>query len=362
MGSKAFSRVVGRLCSATRTTVIESSHGGKAAKPQLVAQHAATGAARCTMGAQGGKLVSNLELQMRAEAGSTVMIDSVLPVKMLPEKNQSEYGIGIHASAENDALLVITPEAHVPHLDAHTGLWSRYDLSPRGSLIAVQLADLKNQAARPPTVGGRYTSRTRVHLTTDTSPTGGSGGTASREGASDAFRADKSHPHIGLSCSLPAVSSCGFTFAAEPSWSCDWTYGRRFKGVTMGSPKTNVIASVLLFGHRAAPVSQRFQKLEETEPMPVTMDASWLRSSRRRSVHASLGLAGDAHVAVQEIPLREGEAGEGKGSCSSHGSAPSTGRTCTGYSPIASHLSRAKLGLHLMRARSRPLRRRHRGR
>ena len=38
------------------------------------------------------------------------MIDSVLPVKMLPEKNQSEYGIGIHASAENDSLLVIVPE------------------------------------------------------------------------------------------------------------------------------------------------------------------------------------------------------------------------------------------------------------
>ena len=41
--------------------------------------------------------------------------------------------------------------------------------------------------------------------------------------------------------------------------------------------------------------------------MPVTLDAPWLRSTRRRSVHQALGLAGDAHVALQEIPLREGQ-------------------------------------------------------
>ena len=49
----------------------------------------------------------------------------------------------------------------------------------------------------------------------------------------------------------PSVSSCGVRFAAEPSWQCDWTYGRRFQGLVMGTPTTNVIATVLLAGPRA---------------------------------------------------------------------------------------------------------------
>ena len=46
---------------------------------------------------------------------------------------------------ESGALLVITPDAHVPCREAHAGLWTRYDLSPSSSLVSVQLADLHEQ-------------------------------------------------------------------------------------------------------------------------------------------------------------------------------------------------------------------------
>lgn len=217
------------------------------------------------------------------------MVDSTSPVKLLPSHMSTEYGIGIHASAEDESLLVITPDAHVPHLDAWTGLWTRYDLSPQASLVSVQLADLKAQASRPPKVGGRYTSRTRVHFTTGTRTV------ESNLNISGIFNATQFHArdalsHIGTSCSLPSVSSCGFEFAAEPSWSCDWTYGRRFKGIVMGSPTTNVIATVLLRGTRAQAVTNQFQQLDALGKDGVT-------------AHAKLGLHGDAHLALQSVAL-----------------------------------------------------------
>lgn len=212
------------------------------------------------------------------------------PVKFLPHKVGCEYGIGIHANVEDDALLVITPEAHVPHLDAQSGLWTRYDLSPGSSLVSVQLADLRNQAARPPTVGGRYTSRTRIHHA------GGyqaSDGEESAEGeplndAREGFVASDSLGHISTSCALPSTSSCGRAFAAEPSWQCDWTYGRRFKGLVMGTPTTNVIASIIISGPRSLPVSEKFRDLEG------------------RHSHRAIGLLGDVHLAIQEKQLPSG--------------------------------------------------------
>ena len=254
------------------------------------------------------------------------MIDSTLPVKLLPSDDGNEFGIGIHASIENNSLLVITPDAHVPHLDAWSGLWTRYDLSPGASLVSVQLADLKAQAARrtpsprsfqrldlvsipprsrplfcfpsstsphtasaslacaaAPKVGGRYTSRTRVHHT-ETGPVSSKFVNEAPEYTQ--FQADDSLSHIGVSCSLPSVSSGGRTFSAEPSWSCDWTYGRRFKGLVMGSPTTNVIASILLTGPRARAVTDQFRALDND------LDK-----------HSMLGLRGDAHLALQDVSM-----------------------------------------------------------
>jgi hypothetical protein len=310
--TRSFSHLTGRLCSLTRKTNIVSTHGGAAAKPQVL-KHTSNGSAICTMGAQGGRLKASLEMQVRAEAGATVMVDSVTPVKLLPGKPSgpqatSEYGIGIHASSENDALLVITPQAHVPHTDAHAGLWTRYDLSPRGSLVSVQLADLHNLATRHAHADGRYTTRTRVHLTdaTEEHPlkiwdpeenpresfrwhvTPGLNSAVDAEKAT--YKAADSLSHISTSCSLPSVSSCGLPFSSEPSWSCDWTYGRRFKGLVMGSESTNVVASVILAGPRALEVIGQFQGVEAVA-----------------STHHALGLQGDVHLAVQDVQLSSGE-------------------------------------------------------
>ena len=59
-----------------------------------------------------------------------------------------------------------------------------------------------------------------------------------------------------------ALSSCGLPFDARPSWSCDWTYGRRFQGLVMGTPTTNVIATVVMAGPRAQPVVRSFREIE----------------------------------------------------------------------------------------------------
>jgi hypothetical protein len=306
--SKSFSHVVGKWCKASRMTKIVSTHGGLAAKPQLVS-HTSNGSAVCTMGVEGSRLVSSLELRVQAERESTLMIDSKSPVKLLPNGGGSEFGIGIHALAENDSLLVITPEAHVPHLDAFSGLWTRYDLSPRASLVSVQLADLRNQAARPPTVGGRYTARTRVHHTTAAAATGkdegglplpnnGEGTPAPRGGEAcprAAFRADASLSFIGSSCAAPSISSCGLPFAASPTWSCDWTYGRRFKGLVMGTKTSNVVASVLLSGPRAAAVADAFRDVASIPQLSL------------REAHEELGLHGDGHLALQELALPNGD-------------------------------------------------------
>ena len=293
-----------------------------------------------SMGVKAGRLNQNLEMQIRAERGATLMIDSTLPVKLLPSDDGNEFGIGIHASIENNSLLVITPDAHVPHLDAWSGLWTRYDLSPGASLVSVQLADLKAQAARrtpsprslqrldlasipprsrplfcfpsstsphtasaslacaaAPKVGGRYTSRTRVHHT-ETGPVSSKFVNEAPEYTQ--FQADDSLSHIGVSCSLPSVSSCGRTFSAEPSWSCDWTYGRRFKGLVMGSPTTNVIATVLLCGPRAHAVTSQFRDLDA--------DLAFLDvNGRWTSKHSVLGLRGDAHLALQNVSLANDE-------------------------------------------------------
>lgn len=213
-------------------------------------------------------------------------------------------------ATQNDALLVITPLAHVPHLDAHTGLWTRYDLSPKASIVSVQLADLNRQAARPPSVGGRYTSRTRVHFTL---PEGEREHSAagiqvpSSSPSTTAFRAEESLAHIGASCSLPAVSSCGLKFAAEPSWACDWTYGRRFKGLDMGTATTNVIATIVLAGPRADGVAAAFESLR---PYVHVMSHGDLRTSSEQACaqqHRALGLSGDAHIAVQPISTPSGD-------------------------------------------------------
>lgn len=285
---KIFSHLVGRVCEATSKTTIMSSHGGTALKPRMTSQ-TATGAAICLMGVQNGRLRRSMEMRVRAETNSTLMVDSTMPVKLIPAVDSSqEYGVGIHASAEAGSLLVFTPEAHVPHLDAHTGLWTRYDLSPDASLVSVQLADLKNQVARPPSVGGRYTSRTRVHHTSSTSINRAPG--ADLLWSDDGYRASESLDFISESCSLPSVSSCGLPFTAEPSWSCDWTFGRRFKGIKMGTPTTNVVASVITAGRRAASVAARLHGLQDGS-----------------STHNAIGLYGDVHVAVEEIQLASGD-------------------------------------------------------
>ena len=168
----SFSAVTARVCAATGKTVIKAAHSGAAAaRPQLCAAAKApstrlplpahrflkassqpalpAAAAICTMGARGGRLSESLELRIRAESGSTLMIDSTTPVRLSPASPAgTEYGIGIHAGVESSALLVITPDAHVPCREAHTGLWTRYDLSPSASLVSVQLADLHEQADR----------------------------------------------------------------------------------------------------------------------------------------------------------------------------------------------------------------------
>jgi hypothetical protein len=165
----SFSAVTARVCTATGKTVITAAHSGAAAaRPQLCAAAKApsarlplpahrflkassqpalpAAAAICTMGARGGRLRESLELRIRAESGSTLMIDSTTPVRLSPASPAgTEYGIGIHAGVESGALLVITPDAHVPCREAHTGLWTRYDLSPSASLVSVQLADLNEQ-------------------------------------------------------------------------------------------------------------------------------------------------------------------------------------------------------------------------
>ena len=183
----SFSAVTARVCAATGKTVIKAAHSGAAAaRPQLCAaakapstrlplpphrflkasSQPALPAAICTMGARGGRLRESLELRIRAESGSTLMIDSTTPVRLSPASPAgTEYGIGIHAGVESGALLVITPDAHVPCREAHTGLWTRYDLSPSASLVSVQLADLHEQAEAPPEIGGRYSVKTRVHHT-----------------------------------------------------------------------------------------------------------------------------------------------------------------------------------------------------
>ena len=275
---------------------------------------------------------------------ATIMIDSTMPVKLLPSSS-AEFGIGVHCSAEDGALVVITPEAHVPHLDAHTGLWARYDLSPLASLVSVQLADLQAQAARraslaslrttvphvtfalpshklceyrppckspctltAPSVGGRYTSRTRVHhatgesQTTDKPPSSvawrrKSLGFVNHAPAHSDFRAAGSLTHISSSCALASVSSCGRAFSAEPTWSCDWTYGRRFQGLVMGSSTTNVIASVILSGPRAMGVIEQFRD--------ITHRPSALGGTGR-AAHRALGLHGDSHLAVQDVHLPSG--------------------------------------------------------
>jgi len=229
---------------------------------------------------------------------------------LLPSSSSREFGIGLHCSVEDDSLLVITPDAHVPHLDAHTGLWTRYDLSPQASLVSVQLADLNAQAARPPSVGGRYTSRTRVHHTSTASEQKAPTSTpatvtpplpasvqwrqkslayVNHAAPSSEYRADATLTHINPSCAMPSVSSCGRAFAAEPSWACDWTYGRRFKGLVMGSPTTNVIASVILSGPRSLAVIREFRNLTQSPEGPTQ--------------HQALGLSGDAHLAVQDVQL-----------------------------------------------------------
>ena len=282
----SFSHLTGRVCAATGKTVIATSHGGEAAHPQLVKQTAT--AAICTMGARGGRLKASLQMRIRAETNATLMIDSTMPVKLLPSTPaDTEYGIGIHASAEKGSLLAITPCVHEPHLNAQTGLWTRYDLSPGASLVSVQLADLKYLTQRPPAVGGRYTTRTRVHHALAAS---GSVPHAEAIPLPSSWIAEDSIPYVNESCAEPSRSSCGLYLSAEPSWRDDWTYGRRFKGVVMGTKKTNVISSIILAGPRTEDVVASFRHLDST-----------------RETHHALGLAGDVHVAVQDVKLSTGD-------------------------------------------------------
>jgi hypothetical protein len=283
---KGLSKVTARLCASTGATLTEFSHCGAAARPRLLETRQRTQAAVCTMGARGGKLRDGLELVIRAESGSTLMVDSVMPVNLLPAASpSSECGIGIHASAESDSLLVITPEAHVPHREANAGIWTRYDLSPLASLISVQLADLHHQADLRG--GGRYTCHTRVHHSTAAATVMPQVAPPewSADGAGD-FMLD----NLGEGRALSSTSSCGLVFDATPSWGCDWTYGRRFQGLVMGTPATNVIASVILSGPRAAPVVKRFAGIEACN-----------------ETHRALGLLGQAHLALQQVSLPTGE-------------------------------------------------------
>ena len=140
--------------------------------------------------------------------------------------------------------------------------------------MAVQCADLKEQAASPPEDGIRYTVNTRVHHAI--SPLHGGG----------VLRGTNVH-------NIDASSQDGgprLLFTSEPSWACDWTYGRRFKGLVMGTPRTNVIATVLIAGPRAQTVAERFKSIEGSA-----------------AAHAGLGLAGEVHVAVQDVILTTGE-------------------------------------------------------
>ena len=73
---KSFSRVIGRLCKLIQKTSCDFSHGGFAAGPRLV-KTSTTGAAICTLGASKGRLNASLEIQIRAETGSTLHVDSV---------------------------------------------------------------------------------------------------------------------------------------------------------------------------------------------------------------------------------------------------------------------------------------------
>ena len=246
----SFSAVTARVCAATGKTVIKAAHSGAAAaRPQLSAtvktqsaqlplpahrflkprsQPAQTAAAAiCTMGARGGRLRKSLELRIRAESGSTLMVDSTTAVRLSPATPPgTEYGIGIHAGVESGALLVITPDAHVPCREAHTGLWTRYDLSPSASIVSVQLADLHAQAERPPEMGGRYTSRTRVHHTYAApyrrgeakagwhDPLGGCDPAGWCDPLDDLGWCDPL-AHVGDSRARPSLSSCGLPFDAK---------------------------------------------------------------------------------------------------------------------------------------------------
>jgi len=145
--------------------------------------------------------------------------------------------------------------------------------------VSVHLADLQYQAQRPPEVGGRYTTRTRVHRAINP---------LLREQKLDvtspSWTGDDSIGYVNESCTRPAVSSCGLHFSASPSWHCDWTYGRRFKGLVMGTKTTNVISSVILAGSRVEQVVETFRALNGNP-----------------STHKALGLHGDAHMALQEV-------------------------------------------------------------
>ena len=280
---RSFSRLTARVCGTTGKTLLKAAHGGAAARPQLLAQPnlQPNEAAICTMGARGSNLRESLEMRIRAETGTTLMVDSTTPVTLSPAQDGEEYGIGIHASVESGALLVITPDAHVPCRDANTGLWTRYDLSPSASLVSVQLADLKAQASQ---VGGRYTCRTRVHHA-KTSPHDNN-----PFGWSDGFMASDSLEHIGDSSARASTSSCGIPFDSKPSWRCDWSYGRRFQGLVMGTPTTNVIASVIMAGPRADDVVNCFKSIDGME-----------------ATYCALGLLGEVHLAVQDVRLSSGD-------------------------------------------------------
>uniref|UniRef100_A0A7S2N666 Uncharacterized protein n=1 Tax=Haptolina brevifila TaxID=156173 RepID=A0A7S2N666_9EUKA len=256
-----------------------------AARPKMLTCADRTEAAICSMGVRGGMLRDNLEMSVRVEKDATLMIDSTTAVRLAPNAEPGvEYGIGIHASAESGSLLVIAPAGHIPSQEAFTGLWTRYDLSPNSSLVSVQLADLKDQVDRPPQLGGRYTSRTRVHHTTSHEST------AKERQLETSSSADSSLAYINKSCSQTSISSCGLPFSAEPSWTCNWTFGRRFQGISMGTPTTNVIASIIMAGPRAQHVISRFKSIEGVA-----------------ATHHSLGLLGTVHLAIQDVWLKSGD-------------------------------------------------------
>ena len=71
--------------------------------------------------------------------------------------------------------------------------------------------------------------------------------------------------HIGDSSARASTSSCGIPFDSKPSWRCDWSYGRRFQGLVMGTPTTNVIASVIMAGPRADDVVNCFKSIDGME-------------------------------------------------------------------------------------------------